>query len=112
MAIWTQQRVSATCKDLLYIPQTAIDAFSTRSPDSVIPKVDFLHRTVYEFLNTDKQRQIIDSRVPRCFITGSVFQLIDMMRMKLNLYFDDRVLDQEGGDTHDSSPVRTIRKGG
>lgn len=79
----TRSFLSARCKDLLVVPipygQEAIDACAE---DPCTVKVQFLHRTVFEFLKTSGRQSQLSQRVPECFRDGSVFHILNMGKLK------------------------------
>lgn len=85
----TRTFLSASCKDLLVInvPRRQKDV-RTCAEDPSFVKVQFLHRTVYEFLKTTSHKQWLEQEVPRCFVDRSVFYLLSMAKSKL--YWSDR----------------------
>jgi hypothetical protein len=82
----TQATLSAACKDLLYIPERS-------EGNPLWWKVEFLHRTVYEFLQTDEMQSLIEANVPAHFIDGRILHLLSLGRLNLTsdtLYFGVR----------------------
>jgi hypothetical protein len=81
----TQRFLSATCKDLLVInlPRGTVEAQAC-SDDPSILKVQFLHRTVFEYLKSSGRMRKLERKVPTCFNDGSVFHILNMGKLKLS----------------------------
>lgn len=79
----TRTFLSACCKDLLVVnvpcDSNAIEACAT---DPCTVKVQFLHRTVFEYLGTSDRQIQLQRLVPDCYRDGSVFHLLNMGKLK------------------------------
>jgi hypothetical protein len=80
----TRRFLSASCKDLLAIslPYGSLDVQSYFEDPSRF-KVQFLHRTVFEYLKTSGRIKDLQREVPACFNDGSVFHLLNMGKLKI-----------------------------
>jgi hypothetical protein len=78
----TRTFLSACCKDLLLmsIPTTSTEAYDC-AEDPSRWKVQFLHRTVFEYLDMNLRGKLEQS-VPECMKTGAVFHLLNMGKLK------------------------------
>jgi hypothetical protein len=85
LAKHTQRFLSATCKDLLAInlPRGTVEAQACAENPSIL-KVQFLHRTVFEYLKSSGRMQKLERKVPPCFNDGSVFHILNMGKLKLS----------------------------
>ena len=65
----TKRSLMASCKDLLQLPihKFPLIKWKGSSFDTQMLKVEFLHRTVYEFLKGDAMAPILDNRTPPHF---------------------------------------------
>jgi hypothetical protein len=79
----TQRFLNACCKDLLYISTRTVESTAevpdvphSRRITTTGTKVQFLHRTVYEFLQTDEMQAKLNSGLPGYFHSGLVFELL------------------------------------
>ncbi|KAK5122892.1 hypothetical protein LTR85_003457 [Meristemomyces frigidus] len=82
MAHQTRKFVSATCKDLQHMPtlkRTTADV--SYFADKV--QVDFLHRTVYDFLATDEMRVLFGLPAPANFTDDGFLCHIDLAKEKM-----------------------------
>lgn len=77
-----QLRISAACKDLIYIKQSGIGKLATASANTWLPKVELLHRTVYDFLRSDGRKEILNDGLPACFRDNTVLHFINLARAK------------------------------
>lgn len=80
----TRKFLSASCKDLLILdlPSGFLEIQAcAEDPSSV--KVQFLHRTVFEYLRSSGRIQKLQGKVPPCFHDESVFHLLNMGKLKL-----------------------------
>jgi len=82
MAKDTQLRISAACKDLIYIKQSRIDELANADMHSPLPKVELLHRTVYDFLRSDGRKEILNNSLPACFRDRLVAHFMNLARAK------------------------------
>lgn len=80
----TRKFLSACCKDLLIvdIPRTQ-RYIQTCAADPARVKVQFLHRTVFEYLQRSSHRQWLEEAVPQCFKDKSVFHLLNAAKLKI-----------------------------
>lgn len=76
--------LGACCKDLLILPFARQDA-TAFSVDPSRLKVQFLHRTVYDYLRTTNRIQSFSEQVPPCLRDGSGFHLLNMAKLKFHL---------------------------
>lgn len=74
----TRRMLSAACKDLLCLPHR-------RSSSIAMDQVEFLHRTVYDFLHIDSVWRNLDQRVPPHFKDSRILHLLNITRLKLRL---------------------------
>jgi hypothetical protein len=81
----TQRFISATCKDLLVInlPRRSVEAQACAEDPSML-KVQFLHRTVFEYLKYSGRMRKLEQKVPSCFNDSSVFHILNMGKLKLS----------------------------
>lgn len=79
----TRTFLSACCKDLLVVniprDSTAIEACAA---DPCTVKVQFLHRTVFEYLGTPERQSQLRQLVPKCYKDGSVFHILNIGKLK------------------------------
>jgi hypothetical protein len=87
LAKYTQRFLSATCKDLLVInlPRGTVQVQACAADPSIL-KVQFLHRTVFEYLKSSGRMRKLERKVPPCFNDGSVFHILNMGKLKLSRY--------------------------
>ncbi|KAK5729347.1 hypothetical protein LTR17_012072 [Elasticomyces elasticus] len=86
MQLDTQATLSAACKDLLCLPhhmpfnlsQLPANRVELRAP----VKVEFLHRTVHDFLRTDEMTAMLDIAVPAHFLDGHVLHLLELASLR------------------------------
>lgn len=80
----TQEKLSASCKDLLLlvIPKSFSEVHAYAEDPSRL-KVQFLHRTVFEYLKSSGRIRELQRNVPSCFHDESVFHLLNMGKLKL-----------------------------
>lgn len=75
----TRKFLSASCRDLLFLPKLEGIALQ----NGLWTKVQFLHRTVYEFLCEQRQiRDKIDHQVPQLFQSDRILHLLNLTRLK------------------------------
>ena len=77
--------LSACCKDLLWVPHVSpyIGSLEGRRHSPIrVTKVDFLHRTVYDFLCTDYMQVMLNERVPNHFKDGRINHLLNLAQAK------------------------------
>jgi hypothetical protein len=92
----TRNMLCSARKDLLYISKIAEKPWTT--------KVDFLHRTVYDF---QKMQQLLNDGTPEHFRSERIFHLLNLARIKFKFY------DPEPGNSSavnvlsDSDTLRT-----
>jgi hypothetical protein len=93
----TQATLSASCKDLLCIADS--ESIVGSSDNSNAGKVEFLHRTVFDFLQTDEMQMALDAEVPGHSKDGHIFHLLNLAHLKLRRpktpFYDlhDEILD-------------------
>ena len=73
----TRTFLSATCKDLLYLPRRDLQRLSTEPI-----QVQFLHRTVYDFLNMGHMKELLEAQVPPHFRDSRIIHLLNLARVK------------------------------
>ncbi|KAK4541520.1 hypothetical protein LTR36_007966 [Oleoguttula mirabilis] len=76
----TQVMLSAACKDLLCLP--LVSNSHTLDAEN---RVQFLDRTVYDFLQTTEMYQTLEERVPAHFRDSRILHLISLARLKCSL---------------------------
>ncbi|KAK5120709.1 hypothetical protein LTR85_006067 [Meristemomyces frigidus] len=69
----TRSMLSAACKDLLCCPS------------HTNASVQFLHRTVHDFLQAEDMQKQLDENVPAHFKSSRIFHLFNLLRLKLIL---------------------------
>ncbi|KAK4609320.1 hypothetical protein CLAFUR4_14430, partial [Fulvia fulva] len=75
MAARLETFLSSSTKDLLVL---------RRPLDNSLPvDVDFLHRSVYDFLCTNRMQQVLLGNTPKAFHTGRIIHLMDQAKMIL-----------------------------
>ena len=74
----TRDHLSACTRDLLYIPNR-----HGGSHPIFYPKVEHLHRTVYDFLNTEEPQQLLDQNIPDHFLQESFLSRILLARLAI-----------------------------
>lgn len=70
----TQNMLCSVCKDLLSVTRTGGNNF--------FAKVDFLHRTVYDFLQNDEMQLLLDDGIPDHFKSSRILHLLNLARLK------------------------------
>lgn len=81
LASGTRQFLSSCCKDLLVMPVSLSETlFITDHPSKM--KVQFLHRTVYDYLKTTDRIESLAETVPSCLKDGSAFHILNMAKLK------------------------------
>lgn len=79
----TRKFISACCKDLLYVPKPPPAKGSDEQTYITQYKVEFLHRTVYEFLDAGEMRERIQSRSIRHMYHSNFDTLLALARLKV-----------------------------
>lgn len=72
--------ISVCCKDLLSVGKRD-------SASSEYPWIEFLHRTVFDFLNTHEMQSIINSHVPDHFSTEHTIHMLQILAIKLEVAY-------------------------
>lgn len=78
----TRKFLSAACKDLLVLPIPSWRSARYLAEDPSLAKVQFLHRTVFDYLKSSGRIHKYEQKVPLCFKNGSVFHLVNMGKLK------------------------------
>jgi hypothetical protein len=76
--------LGACCKDLLILPFARQDAKAFSADPSRL-KVQFLHRTVYDYLRTTNRIHKFSEQAPPCLRDGHGFHLLNMAKLKFHL---------------------------
>lgn len=76
----TRNFLNACCKDFLHIPSLDFPALVRSNP---LRDVQFLHRTVYEFLTSDDMAYVLNERVPPHFNDVDFPARVALARVKL-----------------------------
>ena len=101
----TRRFLSSCCKDLLHVLPRQGQRFNARGPPGSSrttfmgilpkhdeqrdimpgpgPKVQFLHRTVYDFIQETGERMSLEQKAPPSFKNGDVLHMINLGRLKL-----------------------------
>ena len=82
----TRTFLSAVCKDLLWLPKAKdIRQYHPmgHSRDRPLIRVEYLHRSVYDFLKADNIQAMLKSHVPAHFDDGQIFHQLNLARLKL-----------------------------
>ena len=86
MVLETRSFLNAVCKDLLCIPnQDSAEQYDPAAPDGSSVQVQFLHRTVYDFLQTEDIQNALHTHVPHHFKDTRIFHLLNLARLKVIL---------------------------
>ena len=76
----TRLFLSAACKDLLWIPKS--DNIQDYDPSlEVHTTVQFLHRTVYDFLCQEPMQKTLSQHIPSHFEDSRIFHLLNLARL-------------------------------
>ncbi|KAK3678883.1 hypothetical protein LTR78_001336 [Recurvomyces mirabilis] len=78
----TRSMLRAACKDLLMLPE---DDSPESTTDVACHRVQFLHRTVFDFLSSDEMQLRLTRQVPTHFKSESIFYLLNLARMKWSI---------------------------
>ena len=82
----TRTFLSATCKDLLWIPkEKSLDSLDPHQQSGQKVQIQFLHRTVYDFLSTDRMQALLETVVPAHFCDRRILYLLNLARLKFNM---------------------------
>lgn len=78
----TRSFLGACCKDLLSltIPSPRVLRDSAEDPSKL--QVQFIHRTVYDYIRSTGYDRVLEQNVPPCFRDGSVFHILNMGKLK------------------------------
>ena len=76
MILETRTMLSAACKDLLMLP------YVESREDAATIQVQFLHRTVYDFLQTKDISRSINQDIPTHFGDSRILHLLNLVRLK------------------------------
>ena len=83
----TRTFLSAVCKDLLWLPKAEdirqYYPMDCSPADPPIIRVEYLHRSVYDFLKADNIQAMLKSHVPAHFDDGQIFHQLNLARLKL-----------------------------
>ena len=80
MALDTKRFLNACCKDFLYLSNANLEM----RDDGVAEQVDFLHRTVYDFLQNDDVSALLNTNVPLHFKEKIFLPQLALARSKIS----------------------------
>ena len=78
----TRSFLGACCKDLLSLAIPDKDMLQKCAEDPTQLQVQFIHRTVYEYIRATGYDRLLEQRVPTCFKDKSVFHILNLGKLK------------------------------
>lgn len=78
----TQSFLGACCKDLLSLAIPSDRTLRMCAEDPTQLQIQFIHRTVYEYIRATGYDQLLEQRVPTCFKDESVFHILNLGKLK------------------------------